>query len=89
MIVTVTVEPPVGVLVEVEKVGVANAPPTFAHDAVEPSVVKNLPALPVCEGNEPVDAIVIDPEPFVIEIPEPAVNVDFVNVLPVELPISS
>lgn len=34
-------------------------------------------------------AIVIDPLPLVIVIPEPAVSVDFVNVLPEELPINN
>lgn len=37
----------------------------------------------------PVVAIVIAPFPFVIEIPLPAVRVDFVSVLPVVLPIKS
>ena len=36
-----------------------------------------------------VAAILIEPEPFVIVIPEPAVNVVLVSVLPVELPISN
>ena len=36
-----------------------------------------------------VDAIVIDPEPGVIDIPVPAVNEALVNVLPVELPINN
>jgi hypothetical protein len=37
----------------------------------------------------PVEAIVIAPEPFVTDMPVPAVNVAFVNVLPVELPINN
>lgn len=37
----------------------------------------------------PVAAIVMLPEPLVMVMPDPAVSVDFVNVLPVELPISS
>jgi len=37
----------------------------------------------------PVAAIEIDPALLVIEIPEPAVRVDLVNVLPVLLPINS
>lgn len=37
----------------------------------------------------PVEAMVIEPAPLVMEIPEPAVRVDFVSVLPVVLPISS
>ena len=37
----------------------------------------------------PVALIVIEPAPFVIATPEPAVNVALVKVLPVELPISS
>ena len=36
-----------------------------------------------------VDAIVIEPDPGVIDIPVPAVNDALVNVLPVELPIKS
>jgi hypothetical protein len=36
-----------------------------------------------------VDAIDIEPEPGVIDIPVPAVNDALVNVLPVELPISN
>jgi len=36
-----------------------------------------------------VAAILIEPLPFVIAIPEPAVNVVFVNVLPVVFPISN
>ena len=37
----------------------------------------------------PVAAIVIDPEPLVMLIPEPAVRVDLARVLPVELPINN
>ncbi len=36
-----------------------------------------------------VEAIVIDPFPFVIVIPDPCVNVAFVSVLPVVFPISN
>jgi hypothetical protein len=36
-----------------------------------------------------VDAILIEPEPGVIDIPVPAVNEALVNVLPVELPINN
>ena len=37
----------------------------------------------------PVAAIVIDPPPLMMDTPVPAVKVDFVSVLPVELPISN
>jgi hypothetical protein len=37
----------------------------------------------------PVAAIVIAPLPFVIEIPLPAVSVDFESVFPVEFPMRS
>ena len=37
----------------------------------------------------PVDAIVIEPDPFVTVIPVPAVNVALVSVLPVVLPINN
>ena len=37
----------------------------------------------------PVAAIVIDPLPFVIETPDPAVKVDFASVFPEEFPINN
>jgi hypothetical protein len=37
----------------------------------------------------PVLVIVMEPAPFVMEMPEPAVSVAFVSVLPVELPINN
>ena len=36
-----------------------------------------------------VEAMVIDPPPLVMEMPDPAVSVDLVSVLPVVLPISN
>lgn len=50
--------------------------------AVEVSLVIVKPAVTV-------EAIDMEPLPFVILIPEPAVSVDLVSVLPVELPIKS
>ena len=50
--------------------------------AVEVSLVTVMPAGSVA-------AIVIEPLPFVILMPVPAVRVDLVSVLPVELPISN
>jgi hypothetical protein len=48
--------------------------------------------VPLTEVTEPpaeVEVIVIEPAPLVIAIPDPAVNVAFVNVLPVVLPINN
>ena len=48
---------------------------------------ETLVTVPPSEGK--VLAIVIEPEPLEIEIPVPAVKVDFASVLPVVLPINS
>ena len=48
----------------------------------EPSTLVTVPLAPVA-------AMVIEPLPFVMLIPDPAVNVALVSVLPVVLPISS
>ena len=57
-------------------------------DVVRP-VVPPLTATDVTVPPPDVEAIVIDPLPLVILMPEPAVNVALVSVLPVLLPISS
>ena len=44
---------------------------------------------PTTSPPDPDAEIVIDPVPFVIVTPDPAVSVDFVSVLPVVLPISN
>jgi hypothetical protein len=59
--------------------------------------VATVPAKPLAEATEaevtvpvpPVAAMVIDPVPFVTEMPEPAVIVALVSVLPVVFPIRS
>ena len=84
---------------------VAPVPPFKTGKAVPDNETANVPldviGEPVTDKNvgtviatdvtvpPPEDAIVMVPVPLVIVIPEPAVNVAFVSVLPVVLPISN
>ena len=72
-----------------------SVPPNVKLPVVVTVPVKVMPlTVPVPETEvtvppPPVAAMLIDPPPFVIEMPDPAVSVALVNVLPVELPINS
>ena len=84
---------------------VAAVPPFAIGNAVPDKLIANVPLVvigePVTDKNAgtvaatlvtvpvAVEAIEIEPLPFVIDIPVPAVNVAFVSVFPVVLPIRS
>jgi hypothetical protein len=62
----------------------APPPPPSHPPAPPPAIMATSAAIPLLEA-----AIVIEPVPFVMVIPDPAVKVVFVRVFPVVFPISN
>ena len=87
---------PEALVAPVPPCAIASVPPTVSvPDVVIGEPVKVSPVVPPDAATDvtvpapAVDAIVIEPVPFVIEMPVPAVKVALVNVLPALLPMSN